>query len=268
MNTIHERAMVGKHANLGCDNTIGPNVIIEDGATLGSNNVIGPGAVIFKGTTLGDGNVVHTGTVIGDIPQDTGFKGGDTFVNIGNGNRIREYCTIHRGTKEGSVTSIGDNTFLMGYTHVAHNCRIGNNVVAVNTSVLGGYVVVENNAFISASVVIHQFCRIGAFAMLSGLTAVNKDVPPYVTCGGRPAVAIALNVIGLRRAVFKPETRAEIKKAFKLLYFSGLNVSQAIEAIQKESRSPEVDCFVEFIKKSERGIISKSHAEEDSGYRL
>jgi UDP-N-acetylglucosamine acyltransferase len=256
MNTIHERATVSKKALLGDNNTIGPNVVIEDGVTIGSNNILGPGAVLFKGTTIGDGNFIHTGAVLGDVPQDLAFAGSESFLEIGNNNRIREYCTIHRGTKPGSKTVIKNDTFLMGYTHVAHNCNIGNRVITVNTVVFGGYVEVQDFAFVSASVVVHQFCRIGQYAMVSGLSAVNTDIPPFLTAGGRPAAIIGLNVVGLKRAGFTPDVRKEIKHAFKILYHEGLSRPNAIARIEEECKCAEVNYFIDFIKNSDRGIAS------------
>jgi len=264
MNTIHERAIIGKAVQLGDGNTIGPNAYIEDGVSIGSNNTIGPNVVIYKGTTIGDGNSIHTGVVIGDIPQDVAFKNSETFVIIGNNNRLREYVTIHRGTKEGTATVLGNDNFLMGYTHVAHNCSIGNGIVTVNTAVLGGYVTVEDGGFISASVVIHQFCRIGMFAIVSGLSAVNMDVPPFLTCGGRPAVAFTVNVVGLKRAGMKPEVRKEIKQAYKLFYQSNLNKQNALAKIEQETKSAEARYFVKFIGDSERGVISADNSGGES----
>jgi len=261
-NKIHERAIVGKNVKIGGNNTISPNVVIEDGVVIGSNNLIGPGVVLLNGTTIGDDNFIHTGVVIGDIPQDLAFKNVESFVNIGNNNRIREYVTIHRGTKENSTTKIGHNNFFMGYTHIAHNCQIGSGVTTVNTAVLGGYVSVGDSAFISASVVVHQFCRIGKLAMVSGLSAVNQDIPPYLICGGRPALVSAVNAVGLKRSGLKPEIRTEIKKAFKLLYFSNLNTSNAISAISKECSSNEIKYFLDFIKSSSRGITSAGSGDD------
>jgi len=262
MNTIHKQAVIGNDVTIGKGNIIGPHVVIEDGVAIGSKNNIGPGTVIYKGSTIGDGNDIHAGVIIGDTPQDVAFNNVQSSVRIGNNNKVREYVTIHRGTKARTATVIGNDNFLMGYTHVAHNCQIGNGVVTVNTVVLGGYVVIEDCAFISASVVIHQFCRIGTCAMISGLTAVNQDVPPYVICGGRPALVHALNSVGLKRGGFKPEERSEIKQAFKMLYYSGMNVPNALEAIKKECTTNAAVSFVRFIEQSKRGIASAAREDE------
>lgn len=262
VNSIHKSAVIGKNVQIGENNTIWPHVVIEDGVCLGSNNIIYPGVVIFNGTSLGDGNRIHAGAILGDAPQDIGFKGDESFLRIGNRNHIREYCTIHRGTDAGSATVIGDDNFLMGYTHVAHNCRIGNGIVTVNTAVLGGHVRVDDKAFISASVVIHQHCRIGTFAMVSGLSAITQDVPPYVTVGGRPAVAFSINVVGLRRGGFTPDVRTDIKRAYKLLYRSDLSVGNALKEIENECISDQVREFIEFCRLSKRGIIAGGNSAE------
>jgi UDP-N-acetylglucosamine acyltransferase len=262
MNSIDKTVVIGENVQIGENNIIWPHVVIEDGVRLGSNNIIHPGAVIFKGTTIGDDNHIHSGAILGDAPQDIAFKGESSFLQIGNRNHIREYCTIHRGTDAGSKTMIGDDNFLMGYTHVAHNCTIGNGVVTVNTAVLGGHVTVQDKAFISASVVIHQYCRIGKFAMVSGLSAITQDVPPYMTVGGRPAVAFSVNVVGLRRGGFSPEVRTDIKRAYKLLYRSDLSVTHALNEIENGSRSTEVSEFVAFCQSSKRGIIAGGSSED------
>jgi UDP-N-acetylglucosamine acyltransferase len=261
MNTIHERAIVGKNVILGEGNKIGPNVVIEDGATIGSGNIFDPGVVVFNGTTIGDNNHFHVGAVLGDEPQDVSYAGALTYLKIGNRNRIREYCTIHRGTDAGSSTVIGDDNFLMGYTHVAHNCKIGNGVITVNTAVLGGHVQVEDKAFISASVVIHQFSRIGTLSMLAGLSAITQDVPPYMMVGGRPATAFSINLVGLRRAGFSAEVRTDIRRAYKILFRSELGVSTALDEIEKGCISAEVRYLVDFCRASKRGILDGGSSE-------
>lgn len=261
-NQIHPTAVISEKAELGNGNVIGPNVVIEDGVKIGDDNKVGPAAVFFKGAEVGDNNLIHTGAIIGDDPQDLSYDGSDTFLKIGNGNRIREYCTIHRGAKEGSVTEIGDNCFFMGYTHIAHNCKIGSGVISVNNAVFGGHVQVEDNAFVSANTAIHQFARVGKFAMISGLSAVTQDVPPYFTCGGRIAKVFSLNVVGLRRGGVSPAARKEIKTAYKILYRSGLSVANAVEQIKAECSCAEVDHLVQFIENSKRGIAKGGSSDE------
>lgn len=254
-NRIHPSAIIGRDVELGSSNTIGPFVIIEDRVTIGCGNTVMAGAYICSGTEIGNENVVHMQAVIGHTPQDLAYKDEPTFTKIGNRNSIREFVTIHRGTKAGTATVIGDSNFLMAYCHIAHNCQVGNHVIMVNQASLAGYILVEDQAFLSSMTGLHQFSRVGRLAMVSALSVSNKDIPPYVTCGGRPAVALGVNFVGLRRAGFSPEIRQEINRAFKLIYRSGLNVSQAVEAIKRELFSAEVGHLIHFIEESKRGII-------------
>lgn len=264
-NKIHSSAVIGKDIRMGEDNDVGPGCVIEDGVVLGSRNRLWMNVYLGPGTTVGNENHIHMGAVIGHVPQDLAYGGAPTQTTIGDRNAIREYVTIHRGTKEGTATVIGDDNFFMANAHIAHNCQIGSRVILVNLASLTGYCVVEDGAFLSGMVGLHQFTRIGRLAMISALSAVNKDVPPYMFCGGRPAVIQGLNVVGLRRAGINPASREDIKRAYKLLYREGLNVSHALEAIQIECKSPEVKVLVEFVKSSERGIcagIGSQDAEE------
>jgi len=254
MSKIHPSAVIGKSAQAGENNVIEANVIIEDGVRIGAHNHIRAGAYLCAGTTLGDYNDIHMYAIVGHTPQDVAFKNEPTFTKIGNHNTIREFATIHRGTKGGSSTLIGDHNYLMAYSHVAHNCEIGNHVTLVNQASLTGYCIVEDYAFLSGMTGLHQFTRVGKLVMLSALSAVNKDIPPFMICGGRPAVILGINVVGLRRAGVPAQVRDEIKQAYKYLYRSGLNVSQALDTIKAQLRSAEVNHLVSFIEKSKRGI--------------
>ncbi len=254
-NQIHPLAIIGKNVMIGNGNEIGPNTIIASGVKIGSNNKILHGATLCHGTEIGDGNIIHMHAVIGHEPQDLKFKNEPTFTKIGNKNVIREFVSIHRGTEPGTATVIGNENYIMAYCHIAHNCVLGSNIIMVNQSSLTGHCIVEDKAFLSGMTGFHQFSRIGTLAMVSALSAFNKDIPPYVMCGGRPGIAQGLNVVGMRRAGINLETRTEIKRAFKLLYRSGLNVTQALEQIKKECKSPEAKHFVKFIEESKRGII-------------
>ena len=255
-NTIHPSAVIGKRAQLGEGNDIGPGCVIEDGAVLGAQNTLWMNVYVGPGTTLGDNNHLHMGAIVGHVPQDVAYAGAPSYTKIGHRNTIREYVTMHRGTKEGSATVIGDENFFMANAHVGHNCQVGHKTVLVNLATLAGYCAVFDGAFLSGMVVVHQFVRIGKLAMISGLSAVNKDVPPYLLCGGRPAVIQGLNVVGLRRAGLAASVREEIKRAYKLLYREGLNVSHALEAIKRECSSAEVQALVTFVKGSKRGICA------------
>lgn len=267
MSEIHPTAVIGKNVHLGVGNRVGPHVVIEDGVKLGSHNVIHASAYLCKGTEIGSHNEIHMGAVIGHAPQDLAYKGAPTHTRIGDHNQIREYVTIHRGTKEETATVIGNENFLMAYCHIAHNCELGNQIIMVNQASLTGYCLVEDQAFLSGMTGFHQFTRIGRLAMVSALSAVNKDVPPFMVCGGRPAVVLSINVVGLRRTGIAEPIRSEIKKAYRYLYRSGLAVSHALEKIKAELSSAEVQHLVRFVESSERGILAAG-AEEGEGETL
>lgn len=249
---------------MGQGNEMGAGVIIEDNVEIGSHNKLMAGVYIGPGTELGDSNTFHMNAVIGHEPQDLKFKNEPSFTKIGNKNTFREFTSIHRGTEPGTATVIGNENYIMAYCHIAHNCVLGDHIIMVNQASLTGHCIVEDRAFLSGMTGFHQYSKIGTLAMVSALSAFNKDIPPYVMCGGRPGVAQGLNVVGMRRAGINPETRAEIKKAFKILYRSDLNVSNAIERIKNECSSPEVKHFVDFIESSKRGII---RAAREAGVR-
>lgn len=261
MSQIHPTAIVGKNVQMGQGNVIGPNVIIEDGVKLGSGNTLLAGAYLCSGTEIGSGNKIHMSAVIGHEPQDLAFKNEPTFTKIGDNNTIREFATIHRGTKGSTATVIGNSNYIMAYCHIAHNCVLGNNIIMVNNASLTGYITVEDRAFLSGMTGFHQFTRIGTLAMVSALSACNKDIPPYMIVGGRPGIVLGINVVGLRRAGFSAAVREEIKSAYKLLYRSGMNVTQGLEEIKKAFHSPEVKHLVSFIEASKRGIVDGSAAE-------
>ncbi len=252
--SIHPLAQISGKAKLGEGNTIGPFTVIEEGVEIGSGNSIGPSAMICRGTTLGDANEIHLGAVIGNTPQDLAYKGAPTFTRIGSHNIIREYVTIHRGTKEGTATVIGDHNFLMANVHVAHNCSIANHVILVNLASLTGYCTVEEGAFLSGMTGLHQFCRVGRYAIVSALSVSNKDIPPYAIVGGRPAAVQGVNVIGLRRAGFSAQARTEIRRAFKILFEPGVNMDHAVKRVETAKPSKEVRYLLDFIRSSKRGV--------------
>ncbi len=255
-NQIHPTAIIGKKVDLGEANEIGPHAIIEDGVKLGSANKILANAYISSGTELGNNNEIHMGAIVGHAPQDVAYKGAKTFTKIGDSNIIREYATIHRGTKEGTATIIGNHNFIMANAHIAHNCVLGNRIIMVNMASLTGHCEVEDMAFLSGMTGFHQFTRIGTLAMVSALSAINKDIPPYMICGGRPGVIQGINVVGLRRAGISQAIRTEIKESYRLLYRSGLNVEQALKEIEKNFKSKEVAHLTSFIRSSKRGICA------------
>jgi len=258
----HKTAIVSKNAEIDPSVEIGPNVIIEEGVCLHPGVTIMANGYICKGTEIGENTVVHMGAVIGHTPQDFAYSGEETFTRIGKNNIIREYVTIHRGTKEGSATVVGDNNMLMVQAHVGHNCEIGNNTIIANGALLAGYVEVADAAFISGNVVVHQFCRIGCCSMIGGFTGVNQDVPPYMVVRG-PSVIRGINLVGLRRSGMPRESIREIKEAYKLLFLSELSQEDALNRINEAYHSEEVKVLVDFIAKSKRKICKYRYTREE-----
>lgn len=253
-NEIHPSATVADDLVMGEGNRIGPGAVIASGVKMGSENVIWANAYVGPGTTLGDRNHIHMGAIVGHEPQDIEFEGVPSCTAIGSDNRFREYCTIHRGTEEGSSTVIGDGNFFMAYSHVAHNCKVGNKVVLVNQASMAGRCEIHDNAQMSGLTVLHQYTRVGRLAFLSGLSGTNKDIPPFCIGYGRPAVIVSVNRVGLKRAGFSRELRAEIKEAFNLMYRSKLILSEALAAIEEKFDSDAIKELVTFCRESKRGI--------------
>lgn len=263
---IHPTAVVSPKAKIADDVEVGPYAIVEDHVALAGGVKIYAHACITGWTEIGENTEVHMGAVIGHTPQDWSFKKEtQSGVRIGRNNLIREYVTIHRGSKEGSETVIGDGNFLMAHSHVAHDCRIGNRVVLANGSLLAGYVEVEDGAFISGNVVVHQFVRIGRLAMIGGLSRITKDVPPFMMAQGE-ALVYTINAVGIKRAGYTLEQEENIRQAFKALYRSDRNVSQAVEVLEQDP-SPEALQIIEFIKKSTKGICGNAAQKKDLGDR-
>ncbi len=256
---IHPTAVVHNNAVLSADIEIGPYVIIGGDVKIGTGTIIGPHTVIEGSTTIGENCRISQFVTIGAPPQDLKYNGGPTAVEIGNANIIREYVSIHRGTENGGgITKIGEHNFLMAYTHIAHDCKIGNHVIFANGATLGGHVEIEDYAIIGGLVAIHQFQRIGAYAFIGGLSGIIKDIPPYVIASGDRAKLFGLNMIGLKRHNFAPETMEALRNAYKLIIRSSLTLKEAIETAEKEiPQLPEVLHFIDFIKNSKKGIPRK-----------
>ncbi len=257
----HSSAIISKEARIDPSVEIGPNVIIEGNVSIDAGVKIMAGAYIFKGTEIGEGTVIHPGAVIGNEPQDLAYNGEETFTKIGKNNTIREYVTVHRGTKPGSSTVIGDDYYLMVQAHVGHNCRIHDNVILATGALLAGHVEVEDRVFMSGNVVIHQFCRIGKLAMIGGFSGVNKDVPPYMMVRG-PSVVRGLNLVGMRRAGFSRETIKEIREAYRILYLSDRLKDDSIRELKESFSSVEIEHLISFIESSERGICHARNSNE------
>jgi len=260
---IHPTALVDPGAQIGDGVEIGPFSIIGPKAVIGEKTIVQSHVVIEGEVAIGSGNFVGHGAIIGAPPQDLGFSPErKTQVEIGDENVVREYCTIHRGSAEGSVTKIGDKNFLMAGAHIGHNCAIGNNVIIANNCLLGGHVRVDNGVFLGGGSTFHQFMHIGRLVMVQGSSAFGKDLPPFVIAAERNSV-FGVNVVGLRRAGFSAKDRDEIKAAFKLLYMSGLNIGQAIEKAATMKFGTPAREFLDFVANAKkRGICPyKSGAE-------
>lgn len=258
---IHQTAVIHPAARLGADVQIGPYAIIEGAAEIGDRCVIQAHAVIGAQIVMGADNTVGYGAIIGADPQDLGFKPEvESHVRIGARNRIREYCTIHRGTAPGSATVVGDDCFLMAGAHLGHNVQMGNRVILANNVLLAGHVTVEDNVFLGGGGVFHQFIRVGRMVITQGGSKFSKDIPPYTLAAFLNKV-IGLNVIGLRRAGFSPEQRREIKAAFDLLYRGGFNKTQALAASRERTWAPAAQALFDFVADAKkRGICSLIHA--------
>ena len=252
---IHLTAIIASGARIAASVEIGPHSILGDAVTIADDCVIGANVVIEGEVSIGRGNRIEHGAMIGGQPQDVSFSPTTrSRVEIGERNIIREQCTIHRGTTADSATKIGDDNFLMVNAHVGHNCVIGNKVIVANNVLLGGYVMVNDQAFLGGGSVFHQNMRVGRLAIVQGGSAFGKDIQPFVIAAERNYV-FGLNTIGLRRAGFSREQRDEIKRAFKLLYLSGLNTRQALERSREMKWTQPGREFFDFVEKTgKRGI--------------
>ncbi|MCD5397501.1 acyl-ACP--UDP-N-acetylglucosamine O-acyltransferase [candidate division NPL-UPA2 bacterium] len=258
--SIHSTAIIHPGAQLAPDVEIGPYAAIGENVSLGSGTIVGDHAFIDGWTSIGAGNRIFPGAVIGTEPQDLRYKGEKTLLEIGDNNVIREDVTIHRGTVGGGgKTTIGSNCYFMVYTHIAHDCHIGDGVVMSNLTTLGGHVAIQDGVWVGGLVGLHHFVTVGRLAFLGGYSKIVKDVPPFVLADGQPAVVKGLNVVGLRRANLSNEKIAFLKKAHQILYRSQLNTSQAIAKIEGElEMTEEVSFLIEFIKRTARGRMGRA----------
>ena len=256
---IHKTAVVDPAAQLSPGVNIGPYSIIDGGVTIGDNVRIGAHCVITGQTTIGKNCKIYTGAVIGSAPQDRKFSADDNvFLNIGDNNIIREYVTINPGTLEGGgKTVVGNDNLFMAYSHIAHDCIIGNNCVMANAATLAGHVTLEDTAVIGGLSAVHQFVRLGRLSIVGGCSKVVQDIPPFSMSDGHPAQVRGLNSVGLKRADFSKEKIRLLKHAFKILFFSSLSKTNALEQITGElSSCPELEHLIFFAKTSERGLCS------------
>lgn len=253
---IHETAIINSGAEIDSNVDIGAYSIIGDNVFIGSGTVIGPHVVIDPFVTIGRNCRIFQYAAIGAVPQSLKFEGEKTYVKIGNGTIIREFVTIHRGTGfGGGITEVGEENFLMAYTHIAHDCRVGRKVVMANSATLAGHITIGDYATIGGLVAVHQFVKIGEYAFVGGKSAVVKDVPPYVIAAGDRAELHGLNSVGLKRHGFSPATLSLLKKTYRIIFRIGLTTNEAIERVRAEvEQVPEVVNFIDFIRSSQRGV--------------
>jgi len=252
---IHPTAIVSDKAQLADDVYVGPYSIIGDNVVVAAGSRIGAHCVVEGNVRIGKACEVFTGVVLGSRPQDLKYKGEASFLEIGDNNIIREYCTFNPGTAEGGKTVVGNNNLFMAYSHVAHDCTVGSLCVIANNGTLAGHVNIEDSAVVGGLVAIHQFVNVGRLSIIGGCSKVVQDIPPYSTCDGHPARIYGLNLVGLRRNHIDKEAIGQLKHAFKILFNSGLLVKHALGKVKKEiEQTPEVSYLVNFIANSQRGI--------------
>lgn len=254
---IHPTAIVDPSAEIAAGVSIGPYSVVGPRVRIGRGTVVGPHVVIKGPTTIGEDNRILQFASIGEDPQDKKYAGEDTRLEIGDRNLVREYCTINRGTaQDAGVTRVGDDNWLMSYTHIAHDCQVGSNVIMSNNATLAGHVHVEDHAILSGFCAVHQFCRIGAHSFVGGLAGVTRDVLPYMLVAGQPPEPHGINQEGLKRRGFTPEQIRNLKEAYRILYRSGLKLSDArTELAARAEGQPEVAVIVAFLDRSERSIL-------------
>jgi len=251
---IHPTALVSSKAHIDKNVEIGPYSVVEENVIIRKDCRIGTHVHILGYTELGAGCSVFTCAVVGSMPQDLKYRGEETYLKIGEKNTIREFVTINPGTSEGESTVVGNNNLLMAYVHIGHNCIIGNNCIIANAGTLAGHVTIEDLANVGGLVGIHQFCRVGRHSIVGGCSKIVKDILPFVTADGHPAVPRGINKIGMKRRNFSTERISVVEDAYRKLFRSGLNVSDAVTELDKMGKSEELSYIIEFIRKSERGI--------------
>lgn len=253
---IHPTAIIHPSAQLGEGVSVGPYSIIGEQVSIGAGTQVGAHVVIERWTEIGRDNQIFQFASVGAAPQDLKYRGEETWLVVGDRNRIREFATLHRGTVDGGKrTVIGHDNLFMAYSHVAHDCLVHNRVVMANAATLAGHVEVEDNAILGGLVAVHQFCRVGCHTMISGGAMIAQDIPPYTIAQGDRAKTIGINLVGLKRRGFPEATVRGIKHAYRLLFRAGLRMEEALAQIEREFGTiPEVRHFATFVKESQRGI--------------
>ena len=253
---LHPQAIVHPSAELDPGVRVGPWTLIGPNVRLGGGTEVGPGVLIEQNTRVGAGCTISKGAVLGTDPQDLKYRGEETFLEVGNRTVIREYATLHRGTSASGRTTVGDACLLMAYTHVAHDCRLGNEVILANAVNMAGHVTIGDYAIVGGLTPIHQFVRIGTYAFVGGGSRVSQDVAPFSRVAGNPPKMYGLNSVGLERRGVSQEVRSALKKAYRTVFLSGLNVSQGLKRAREEAADPgpKLLHFLDFIERSERGV--------------
>jgi len=255
---IHKTAIVHPSAKIAGDVEIGPYTVIGEGVTLSKGVKIANHCVLLGNTMVGKNTEIFSSAVVGSIPQDRKYKKDEkTYLEIGERNIIREFVTMNPGTGEGGKTKIGDDNLFMAYSHIAHDCIIGNDCTMANVGTLAGHVTLEDHVVIGGLTAIHQFVRLGKHSIVGGCSKVVQDIPPFSTCDGHPARVYGLNLVGLKRASFSSQTLRDLKKAFKILFFSELTKPTAVEEVKKQiTLTPDIEHLLHFVQTSQRGLCS------------
>jgi UDP-N-acetylglucosamine acyltransferase len=255
MKKIHPTAIISEKAHMSKDVEIGPYSVIADNVKIGKGTIIFNNVTIAGRTEIGEDNKIFSGAVIGSPPQDLKYKGEESFLFIGNNNIIREFVTINPGTENNS-TRIGDNNLIMAYSHIAHDCHVGDRCIFANNATLAGHVIVEDGVVIGGLSAVHQYVRIGKMSIIGGCSKVVQDVPPFATCDGHPAKVYSINLIGLRRANVSKDVIRQLKVAFKILFHSGLSFPSALKKIKDKFTDfpSELSHLINFIRSSKRGV--------------
>jgi len=252
---IHSTAVISKEAKIGKDVEIGPFTVLEGPVTIGEGTHIATHCLIKGNTTIGKNCRIFSGAILGSSPQDLKYKGEKNYLIIGDNNTIREYTTFNPGTKEEGKTVIGNNNLFMAYSHVAHDCLVGDHCVIANGGTLAGHVTVGDRALISGLVAVHQFVRVGRLSIVGGCSKVVQDIPPFSTCDGHPARIYGLNLIGLKRNNYSRDSINKLKHAFAVLFFSGLTIRHGLSKLLEENETnPDVVFLCEFLKNPSRTI--------------
>lgn len=254
---IHSTAIIDPSAELADDVSVGPYSIIGPGVQIEAGTVVGSHVVIKGPTRIGKNNRIFQFASVGEDTQDMKYRGEPTRLEMGDHNIIREFCTIHRGTvQDKALTKIGDHNLFMAYTHVAHDCVVGNHVIMANAASIAGHVLVEDCAILGGFSLVHQFCKIGKYSFSAMGSVISRDIPPYVLVGGQPTKPHGINAVGLERQGFSQEAIRQIKKAYKIVFKSGLKLEDAIAALDEMAEeTAEIQCLANFLKQTQRSIL-------------